>query len=896
MAKTKIQVLLSALCCALILFHEDVTADDIGGADENTIADRRLKHLRALRNLEDAPLNLFQQSQSEVATATASQLRGQHDSDNDQPPPSPTQPLNLFKQTRIVNGDEVLEENGAYPFQVQLGWGYCGGELIAPDVVLTAAHCIDGGSPSTVDIWDGTKMTRRLVQGGKMHPNYNNKKLHDDIAVMKLRDTALAVKEVSDGGRTYWELVGNDYDWEETPPIIRMQRYETPSRCTSLYSQGLADDITTMTVIGFGTMEGGNLSDKLREASVHYVTNSVCQQQYGAGSITDDMLCASDTVDEQDACQGDSGGPLFTRLPAGDYQLQTLVGLVSWGEGCALKEFPGVYSRVAANIDWVDEVVCGANGYSPKSCTADGKIRDFALDSLMANSRRRTQDVSSTIISRTLADELVKGVDYAGPATLKEEVCELLGGDADETPSPTSGPSASDSPSNAPIIPPSMVPSVSPSSRPSGAPIISPSMKPSVSPSLKPSTFPSGSPSKPPGQSPTKKFITNDKNANQKAKGIMYQLQAETGDVIIESISFKKRDDKDTNVQVYFRLGSYEDFPGQGLDPDDWGPPVFNGIPARNSNGLREAVLDDVLTIPKGEMASIYLSGKKEFMFQKGVQEFTVSDDAEDFKIFTGAAMKRLFQQRLMNADFFGGITYYTYIEGTKVTPTPSMSPSSSPSLTSSMSPSSSRRPSPPPNEDTSSPSVLPSNLPSLTPSEALSLSPSKVPSLSPSEDSGGGGRKVYTTPNANKAGAGTKGVMFSITAKSKEVSITGLGLMGTVVKASDLWIYYKNGSYDFDTMDEDDWNEVFDDKIVLDRNELVDVELAEDITIPAGGTVSLYVLSKKGVLYTKSSASEFDIYAASEDFSLRVGTTTKKEFQKPEKLAEFAGRITYQT
>ena len=82
----------------------------------------------------------------------------------------------------------------------------------------------------------------------------------------------------------------------------------------------------------------------------------------------------------------------------------------------------------------------------------------------------------------------------------------------------------------------------------------------------------------------------------------------------------------------------------------------------------------------------------------------------------------------------------------------------------------------------------------------------------------------------------------------------------------------------------------------MLDPNELVDIELTEDIIIPADGTVSLYLVSKKGVLYTESSDDQFDIYAASEDFSLRVGTTTKKDFEKPEKLAEFAGRIMYQT
>ena len=138
---------------------------------------------------------------------------------------------------------------------------------------------------------------------------------------------------------------------------------------------------------------------------------------------------------------------------------------------------------------------------------------------------------------------------------------------------------------------------------------------------------------------------------------------------------------------------------------------------------------------------------------------------------------------------------------------------------------------------------------------------------------------------------------MFSITAKAKEVSITGLGILGKDAKESDLWIYYQVGSYnDFDALDVDEWIEVFKDKVMLDPDELVDIELTDAITIPAGGTVSVYVLSKKSVCYTKSSDAEFDMYAQSEDFMLRVGTSTKKEFQQLEKLAEFAGRIMYQT
>jgi hypothetical protein len=289
---------------------------------------------------------------------------------------------------------------------------------------------------------------------------------------------------------------------------------------------------------------------------------------------------------------------------------------------------------------------------------------------------------------------------------------------------------------------------------------------------------------------------------------------------------------------------------------NSWGAAVFNGIPRRTSGGLKEAVFDKMLIIPKGEMASIHLVGEKEFMFEEGDKEFDVAANAGDFMIYTGSATKKAFEQRLMNADFYGEITYRV---DTKVTPPPIVSPTMPPTPAPSTSPPSSKRP------------TLPSG-------------------------GGGGVVKKYTTPGVNKAGDNAKGVMFQIIARSK-ISITGLDIMGKDAKESDVSIYYQDGSYNkFDALDKGKWNEVFKGKVMLDPDELVNIELDEDITIPAGGTASLYVVSKKGVLFTKSSDKEFDIYGASdEDFFVQVGTSTKKDFEQPDKLAEFAGRIVYE-
>ncbi len=75
--------------------------------------------------------------------------------------------------------------------------------------------------------------------------------------------------------------------------------------------------------------------------NVNYVKQSTCNSNY-SGAITDEMMCAADT--DQDSCQGDSGGPLY------DSDSSSLVGVVSWGQGCAEANFPGVYARISDQV------------------------------------------------------------------------------------------------------------------------------------------------------------------------------------------------------------------------------------------------------------------------------------------------------------------------------------------------------------------------------------------------------------------------------------------------------------------------------------------------------------------------------------------------------------------
>jgi trypsin len=79
------------------------------------------------------------------------------------------------------------------------------------------------------------------------------------------------------------------------------------------------------------------------------VDRETCRGQYGADAITDGMVCAGLEEGGKDSCQGDSGGPLVDASGA-------LVGIVSWGQGCAQAGFSGVYANTAAYIDFINSV------------------------------------------------------------------------------------------------------------------------------------------------------------------------------------------------------------------------------------------------------------------------------------------------------------------------------------------------------------------------------------------------------------------------------------------------------------------------------------------------------------------------------------------------------------
>ncbi|PSN50116.1 hypothetical protein C0J52_04699 [Blattella germanica] len=222
-----------------------------------------------------------------------------------------------FLSGRIVGGTPAEITN--YPYQISFEWyerHWCGGSVISPDWVLIAAHCVRGKDINTIRIRAGSSIKQ---QGGSIHE----------------------ISQVI----SHPKYVGADYD----VAVIKVSQpfeYSESVQPIPLISQEPATG-TPVVVTGWGDLVfNGSSPSQLQQVQVNIMDHDQCSKAYVLyGGVTDQEICAGVPQGGKDSCQGDSGGPLVAN--------GVQVGVVSWGEECALASFPGVYSNVANLRDWI---------------------------------------------------------------------------------------------------------------------------------------------------------------------------------------------------------------------------------------------------------------------------------------------------------------------------------------------------------------------------------------------------------------------------------------------------------------------------------------------------------------------------------------------------------------
>ncbi|XP_077256103.1 chymotrypsin-2-like isoform X1 [Temnothorax americanus] len=235
-----------------------------------------------------------------------------------------------FFDPRIVNGEDA--KVGEIPYQISLqtkyhSFHFCGGSILSDKFVITAAHCVQGRSPTdikvvaaTINLTDREKLEHD-VEKIIIHEEYNSANSYiNDIALLKVKQPFV---------KSY--KVGH----VPLPPKGHTVK---------------ANDVAV--VSGWGRLwQGGPTTTKLQRVNILIADQGYCKLMYNnmGMNVFPTQVCAYHPETEKGSCHGDSGGPLTVG--------GKLVGLVSWANGCASTSYPTVYTRVVSYLDWIQIII-----------------------------------------------------------------------------------------------------------------------------------------------------------------------------------------------------------------------------------------------------------------------------------------------------------------------------------------------------------------------------------------------------------------------------------------------------------------------------------------------------------------------------------------------------------
>jgi secreted trypsin-like serine protease len=235
---------------------------------------------------------------------------------------------------------------------------YCGGSLVTTRIVITAAHCVAGHSAGDFDVVLGRTTLSNSGEGVELPLQALTNRSNYTASPSPRYDVGYLVLS-SPSAQPTIQIAGDTEG--------------------GMWSPGVGEDIS-----GWGCTSPPNIllgcsaSDTLHAAHVPIVADSTCQSDYASLFDAITQVCAGYQSGGVDTCSGDSGGPLEAPLGGGAYRL---VGITSWGSGCAQASAPGVYTRVAgaAIRPLVGADVCAletANGLAHESVIAGATSAD----------------------------------------------------------------------------------------------------------------------------------------------------------------------------------------------------------------------------------------------------------------------------------------------------------------------------------------------------------------------------------------------------------------------------------------------------------------------------------------------------------------------------------------